>query len=252
MKIDILYEDKDIVAINKPAGLVVHSDGRTEEETLADWVLENYPKTKNVGEPTRGQNGEEILRPGIVHRLDRETSGVMLIAKTQKGFETLKKQFQEHQIQKTYHTFVYGEMSPYGRSLEGRKNNKGVIDRAIGRSSKDFRLKSAQRGAKGEMREAVTEYEVIFRGLGYSFVKVTPKTGRTHQIRVHFKAINYPLVSDKLYAPNIIKQRENTLGFKRLALHSYEIKFADVKGKEHSVTAPYPPDFVYALSLLQK
>ncbi len=238
MNLEILYEDENIVAINKPAGLVVHSDGKTKEESVADFVAEKYPEAKDVGEPARMPNGDVVPRPGIVHRLDRETSGVMLVAKTKKGFDCLKKQFQSHEIKKEYHAFVFGEV----------KNDKGTIDRPIGRSSQDFRKWSAQRGARGELREAVTEYEVASRAKGYSFVKVFPKTGRTHQIRVHFKAINYPLVADTLYAP----ERENELGFKRLALHSREISFENVEGKKVSVTAPYPKDFEKAIKFLEK
>jgi len=238
MNIEILFENKDVVALNKPAGLIVHSDGKTQENSLADWVLATYPKTKNVGEPGRTAHGEIVPRPGIVHRLDRETSGVILVAKTQKSFDSLKEQFQMHEILKEYHAFVYGEM----------KTDKGVIDRPIGRSSKDFRMWSAQRGARGEMRDAVTEYEVVTRAHGYSFIHTYPKTGRTHQIRVHFKAINYPLVADTMYAP----QRDNTLGFKRLALHSYTIEFTNLDGVRQVVQAPYPEDFKQALSVLQK
>ena len=234
----ILYEDKDIVAIDKPAGLVVHSDGKTVEPNLTDWILKKFPKSKDVGEPIQTTDGKIISRPGIVHRLDRETSGVMLVAKTKQGFECLKKQFQDHDIKKEYHAFVYGEM----------KNENGIIDRPIGRSKSDFRQWSAQRGARGEMREAITEYEVKEKASGYSYVAGFPKTGRTHQIRVHFKAINYPLVADSLYAP----KRENTLGFTRLALHSYRITFTDTKGKTETVTAPEPADFKRALLLLQK
>ena len=91
MNINILYEDKDILAVDKPAGLVVHSDGKTEEPNLVDWLLLKYPKIKDIGEPGRDSHGKEILRSGIVHRLDRGTSGVMLVAKTQKAFEHLKK-----------------------------------------------------------------------------------------------------------------------------------------------------------------
>lgn len=237
MEPTILYEDKDILVINKPAGLVVHSDGKTKELSLVDWLLAKYPEIKNVGEPWTNQKGETILRPGIVHRLDRETSGVMLVAKTQEVFENLKEQFQKHEVRKIYHAFVYGEM----------KDKKGVIERPIGRSNKDFRMFSAQRGARGEIREAMTEYEVISEAKGYTFVEVRPKTGRTHQIRVHFKAINYPLVADSLYAG----KRENTLGFKRLALHSYSVTFTDMKGEEKTITAPYPEDFASAVSALQ-
>lgn len=226
MDISILYKDKDIAAINKPAGLVVHSDGKIKEKTLADWILQKFPQAKDVG--------EDILRPGVVHRLDRETSGVMLIAKTQKGFETLKKQFQNHKIKKVYHAFVWREM----------KNDKGSIERPIGRSKSDFRKWSAQRGARGKMREAITNYEVLKKCNGYSLVKIMPKTGRTHQVRVHFKAINYPLVGDSLYGP----KRRNDLGFERLALHSQEIKFENIKGDIITVVAPEPKDFKIAKS----
>lgn len=253
MSIEILYEDNDVLAVNKPAGLVVHGDGKTEEPTLVDWILEKYPETKDVGEPGRNSKGEIIFRPGIVHRLDRETSGVLLIAKTQESFEFLKKQFQNHEVKKVYHAFVYGEMNPI--RADGRKrpisNGTGTdwhtIDRPIGRSTKDFRMWSAQRGARGEMREAVTDYKVLFKSDGYSFVEVYPKTGRTHQIRVHFKAINYPLVCDSLYAPN----HQNTLGFERLALHSYQVTFTGLDGLSHTITAPYPDDFKSAIKLLQ-
>lgn len=237
MEPTILYEDEDVVAVYKPAGLVVHSDGKTVEPTLVDWVLKKYPETKDVGEHGRTANGETIFRSGIVHRLDRDTSGVMLVAKTQKGFENLKKQFQAHEIKKEYHAFVSGEM----------KQDEGTIDRPIARSKKDFRQWSAQRGGRGELREAVTDYKVISRGHGYSFVEVFPKTGRTHQIRVHFKAINYPLVADPLYASST----ENSLGFTRTALHSYKITFVGLDGTPHTVTAPEPEDFAHALSLLQ-
>lgn len=234
----ILYEDIDIVAINKPSGLVVHSDGRTEEKTLVDWIIEKFPESQNVGESIITTDGKEIKRPGIIHRLDRETSGVMLIAKTKKGFDCLKNQFKLHTVSKEYRAFVYGKI----------KEDKGIINRPIGRSKKDFRMWSAQRGARGEMREAVTEYEVRFRSELYTFVSAFPKTGRTHQIRVHFKAINYPLVCDSLYAPD----RGNDLGFTRLALHSYRITFEDTSGQNQTITCPYPEDFVRAELILEE
>lgn len=238
MEIKVLYEDTHIVAVYKPAGLVVHSDGKTKEPNLSDWMLEMYPETKDVGEPGRTANGEMIIRAGIVHRLDRETSGVMLLAKTQEGFGVLKEQFQSHTIQKTYHAFVYGDV----------KTPKGRIDRPIGRSSQDFRKWSAQRGARGELRDAITDYVVSIHTPEYSFVEVKPQTGRTHQIRVHFKAINHPLVADSLYAPG----RDNTLGFTRLALHSYTISFIDIEGQNHTVSAEHPQDFTEALNRLQR
>lgn len=237
MQPEILYEDKDIIAINKPSGFVVHSDGKTDEPNLVDWLLLKYPEIKNVGEPGRNSSGEEVLRSGIVHRLDRDTSGVMLVAKNQKSFEFLKKQFQDRKIKKTYHAIVFGEVT----------NDKGLIDRPIGRSSQDFRKWSAQRGARGELRDAVTEYKVLFKNKAYSLLEVYPKTGRTHQIRVHFKAINHPLVSDSLYAPN----RGNILGISRTALHSKRVVFSNLSGVEIEVLCPYPKDFEFAVSSLQ-
>ncbi len=240
MQIPILYEDNDVVIVNKPAGLVVHADGRTKEKTLVDWILERYPGMEEIGEPLRlakprsGQATEEIIhRPGIVHRLDRETSGAMVIAKNQDSFIRLKGQFQDREVHKIYHAFVYGVM----------KNDEGTIDRPITRSKKDFRLWSAQRGGRGEEREAVTDYRVMERSDKFTFVEVMPKTGRTHQIRVHFKAINHPVLCDKLYAP----KQKSALGLKRLALHAYSIEF--VKGNREKITieAPYPDDFKAAI-----
>jgi len=233
----ILYEDNEVLVINKPSGLVVHSDGKTEEKTLVDWLIEKYPQIKEVGEPGKTANGETILRSGIVHRLDRETSGVMLVAKTQESFENLKNQFKDHEIKKIYQAFVLGEV----------KNDEDIIDRPISRSSKDFRRWTAQRGGRGEEREAVTEYKVLNRKDGFSLVEVYPKTGRTHQIRVHFKAINYPLVSDRLYGRVV----EDNLGFERLALHSKQVTFRLTNGEERTVLAPYPEDFEKAVDILQ-
>jgi len=235
-KIIVLYEDDGVVVINKPAGLVVHADGKREEPTLTDWVEKNYPESKGVGEPLTISNFDVIHRSGIVHRIDRETSGVMLVAKNQPAFLHFKKQFQDRAVNKIYHAFVYGKM----------KDDDGIIDRPIGRSKKDFRQWSAQRGARGTMREAVTHYKVMARGGGFSFVEVIPKTGRTHQIRVHFKAVNHPIVSDSLYAP----KKEKGLEFERLALHAYSIEFNSVDGKRIKVVAPYPEDFEKAVKIM--
>lgn len=236
--IKILYEDKDILALDKPAGLVVHSDGRTKEPSLADWILKKYPKLKSVGEPTMLADGRDIVRPGIVHRLDRDTSGVIVIAKNQKAFLHLKEQFQSRQVKKFYRAFVYGEM----------KDDRGIIDRPIGKSPSDFRQWSATRGAKGEMREALTRYRVIARGRGVSYIEAMPQTGRTHQIRVHLKAINHPVIGDELYAAG----RRPLLGFKRLALHALRIHFTLPDGKPMEVEAPLPEDFEGAIPKFNK
>ncbi len=240
MEIPILYEDDDVLAVYKPAGLMVHSDGRSEGPFLTDWILEHYPNLKGIGEPARTEEGEDIERPGIVHRLDRETSGVLLIAKNQIAHGRLKKQFQKHTIRKTYRLFVHGIINEEG----------GLIDRPIGRSKSDFRRWTAQRGARGETREAITEYMVLARkedgkemGKRYTYVEAMPRTGRTHQIRVHFKAISYPLIGDTLYAEN----HPYALGFKRLALHSYSIEYKKPDGEMNKIIAPLPEDFQNAV-----
>jgi 23S rRNA pseudouridine1911/1915/1917 synthase len=233
MEIPIIFENDEVLVVDKPTGLVVHSDGKTDEPALTDWVLEKYPEVESVGEPAR-YNGKEIARPGIVHRLDRETSGVIVLAKTQESFLNLKKQFQDREIEKTYNAFVYGAL----------KEEKGTIDRAIGKSKSDFRKWSAQRGARGELREAITDYKVLKKNKDFSYVEVSPKTGRTHQIRVHFKAINYPVVCDKLYAP----KRACELGFDRLALHARSITFSLLDGESVTVEADIPEDFKDALT----
>lgn len=243
MKINVLYEDDNYVIVNKPAGLIVHADGKTTEPTLVDWILKTYPEMKDVGEPLRLRSGqaigkeEIILRPGIVHRIDRDTSGVLVIAKNQKSFLDLKEKFKNREVSKIYHALVYGEM----------KEDEGVVDRPIARSRKDFRLWSAQRGARGKEREAVTHFKVLSRGHDVSLVEASPKTGRTHQIRVHFKAINHPILCDNLYAP----KRAAELGMERLALHATSIDFTSLKGKTIHAEAPFPKDFAGAIKALE-
>jgi len=232
----IITQTKDYALINKPAGLVVHSNGKTEEKTLCDFLLEHFPEIENVGEPIILQNGTIIKKPGIVHRLDRETSGIMLVALNQEAFTYFKELFKNREVKKTYHAFVY----------ENIKEDSGVIDKPIGRSRNDFRQWQAGSKARGEMRDAVTEFRVMGRSTdkSFTFVEAMPKTGRTHQIRVHFKHLSHPLVADALYAPN----RGNQLGFERMALHSKKIEFTGPDGVLVEAEAPYPDDFEKALN----
>ncbi len=232
----VIYEDSDILAVNKPAGLLTHGDGRSEAQTLADWVIEHCLAIEGVGEPMRLADGRVLARPGVVHRLDRETSGVMLIAKTQEAFAYLKQAFQTREIEKTYNAFVHGV--PRERS--------GTIARPIGRSRSDFRKYSAERGARGKLRDALTEYRILEAAGGFSFVEARPKTGRTHQIRVHFKATGHPLVCDRRYAP----RRACALGLTRLALHARQLSLVTLSGVRLTLEAPLPEDFEQALVLL--
>ncbi|MGI9118247.1 MAG: RluA family pseudouridine synthase [Minisyncoccia bacterium] len=244
----ILFENDDVLVINKPAGLVVHGDGRGDYYSLADWVIENYPGMASVGESMVRQLAEDpnesikIPRPGIVHRLDKETSGVMILAKNDRSFGYLKKQFLEHKIQKTYRAFLYGHVT----------KDMGTIDAPIGRNSGDIRKWVAGRGGHTAIREANTQYRVINRGKDSTGEKVTyveayPMTGRTHQLRAHFVYINHPIVSDYLYAG----QKPKLLGFGRVALHSLKLKIAISPGNVHVFEAPLPVDFVNAEALMQ-
>ena len=233
---DILFENDDVVVINKPEGLMVHATGHSDEATVVDWFLERYPTAKGVGEPQRSQKGEELERSGVVHRLDKETSGVMILAKTQDAFAHLKQQFHDRVAKKEYRAFVYGTV----------RERWGTIDRAIGRSTKDFRLRSAQHGARGLLRPSVTNWECIgtgrFAGEAFSYMKLTPKTGRTHQIRVHLQAIGRPIVGDTLYAKAEMAS-SNNLQFSRLALHAHVLEIELPNSGSQRFIAPLPQAF---------
>ncbi len=233
--IEVLYEDDECVVINKPSGLVVHEDGRSSESTVVDWLLARAPQARGVGEPGRAQDGTSLERSGVVHRLDRDTSGVLILAKTQDAFLHLKAQFHDRHARKEYRAFVYGTM----------KEKWGTINRPIGRHSKDFRLRSAERGARGMLREATTDWELIGQNSTHAYLKITPKTGRTHQIRVHLRAIGRPIVADTLYTPEDVLKKDR-LGFKRLALHAHRITLTLPDGEEYTFIAPLPLDFIEA------
>jgi 23S rRNA pseudouridine1911/1915/1917 synthase len=234
MEIPILFENDDILVINKPAGLMVHGDGRSTKPTLVDWILKERPALAGIGEPMAG-----IDRPGIVHRLDEDTSGALLIAKTQESFENLKAQFKDRETQKEYHAFVWGHF----------KENAGVVNEPIGRNASDFRRWHSGRGTRGEIRQAITRWEAASQFIDendepFSFMHLFPKTGRTHQLRVHMKFLQRPIVADSLYGPS----KPAALGFARLALHARKISFLSLLGENITIEAPYPPDFAGALA----
>jgi 23S rRNA pseudouridine1911/1915/1917 synthase len=244
-EITVLYEDADCAVLDKPAGLMVHPDGRSAGPFLTDWIIEKYPGTAQVGEPMKTPDGKEIYRPGIVHRLDRDTSGAIVIAKTPEAHAFLKERFQGRTVSKRYLAFVWGELT----------EEFGTIDRPIGRSGSDFRKWSAQRGARGEIREAETYWTRLWTGETkddrgktekFTLVQAEPKTGRTHQIRAHLQAIQHPVVCDTLYAP----KKPPALGFKRAALHARSIEFENREGKRIRATAPLPDDFKEAFRSL--
>jgi 23S rRNA pseudouridine1911/1915/1917 synthase len=227
--VSVIYEDDDVIAVNKPAGIAVHEDGHTTGPFLTDWVREHRPELVGVGETMRLQNGTVIDRPGVVHRIDRDTSGVLVLAKTQEAFMRLKEQFQGRGVEKVYHAVVWGEMT----------QASGTVDRPIGRSRKDFRLWTSGPTAGGTMRAATTRWHALAVGNGFSYLAVEPKTGRTHQIRVHMKDIGHPVVCDMRYGV----KKGCALGFTRLALHAHALSFTHPNGARITFEAPIPVEF---------
>lgn len=221
MKPEVLFEDEKLIVLDKPSGVIVYPDGKHDYPALESWLVETY-----------GEWGFYF-----VHRLDRETSGVMVVAKDEDTYEFLKEQFQERQVRKIYRAFVYGII----------KGERGIIDKPIGNARGGKGPRSTQK-PHGTLREAITAYRVIERTPEATYVEVFPKTGRTHQIRVHFASIQHPLISDVLYAPS----RPAMLGFKRLALHAYSLAFTHPNGAEMTVEAPLPKEFIEAEEKLRK
>jgi 23S rRNA pseudouridine1911/1915/1917 synthase len=231
LQLAIIYEDADVLLVDKPAGLVVHSDGRTEEPTLSDWVLAKYPILKDVGGMHTLDSGRYAPRVGILHRLDRETSGVIIIAKNDETFYFIQRQFLDRSIEKIYNAIVIGKL----------EQKEGVIDLPIGRSRSDFRKWTTGPDARGTLRPALTEYRVLKESGEFSLLELRPKTGRTHQLRVHLLALTHPILCDSRY------ESPCALGFTRLALHASNLTLKLPNGEMRTFTAPPPPDFTTAL-----
>ena len=230
----IIYEDENVIVIDKPAGLTVHaSDERHKRETLVSFLVEHHPPLKNIG--------ENALRPGIVHRLDKETSGLMVVAKNNETFFDLKKQFQERKIEKKYIALVSGAV----------EKNEGIIDTPLIKTGTTTRVMNGAAnqslaGGSGPNRSAITEYKVIGRYSEYTLVEIRPKTGRQHQIRVHFTSINHPIACDKLYGR---KAKKCPAGLTRHFLHAYHLKFT-LKNALMEFESELPKDLANALKML--
>ncbi len=242
MEPEVIFEDSDVVVLNKPAGLIVHSDGRTVEPSIAEWVLSHYPETKGVGEPWTSPQGEVVDRPGIVHRLDRTTSGVMIVARTQEAHAFLKEQFQSRSVTKEYRAIVYGRP----------KEDSGIIEKEITRIKSVPPRWGVAHDDTNKKRAAITEWKVVRRGVDpeskelVSVIAAFPKTGRTHQIRVHLKALHHPIVADHLYATG----KPAILGFERPALHALSLEITLPSGERRTFQAPLPDDFQKAEDLM--
>lgn len=263
IEIPVIYEDKNFIAVNKPSGLLVHgvpAGGKSpqsktsllrgrqmanREATLADWLRKHYPETSSVGD-------DPHMRPGIVHRLDKETSGVLIVARNQKSFEYLKMLFQKREIQKIYLALVWG----------APKNKTGVIDTPIGMREGTLRRSIHAERMK---KEARTEYRVKRElerdGQAFSLLEVFPKTGRTHQIRVHLASIGHPIVGDRLYGGkaqgtyHVSRITSHVLPVachmsqNRLMLHAASIEFTKQDGGRIRIEAELPKEFADLYSL---
>lgn len=230
-EIVILHDEKDFLVVYKPSGLLVHPTEAMEENTLTHFLLEKYPKLKGIG--------ENPVRPGIVHRLDRDASGILVIAKTQKMFEHLKNQFKERKIEKIYSVLVHGEVDQ-DHNIIDFDIDRGKDGKMVSRPNTDLlSLKKVQKRQPG--KEAITEFWVEKRYVNYSLLRVQIHTGRTHQIRVHMYAYNHPVVGDTLYCnKKLCKKRDREL--KRLFLHAKELSFLDLKGEKRSFEHELPKD----------
>jgi 23S rRNA pseudouridine1911/1915/1917 synthase len=216
--LEIVYEDKDIVVINKSAGLTVHPAPGHRENTLVNAILAKYPDMASF-------NGSE--RPGIVHRLDKDTSGLMVIARNKKAQDDLIKQFKRHEVNKGYITLVKGKLEP----------EHGVIDAPIGRHPVHRQRMAVVKGG----RDAKTDYKVIKYIGSYTLLEVILQTGRTHQIRVHLAAIGFPVVGDNVYG---VKSPY----LKRQFLHAYKLGFnLPSNGDYREFNAELPDDLQSAL-----
>lgn len=235
--IAILYEDPHLVVVNKPPGMVVHPGAGNLKGTLVNALLYRCRDLSGIG---------GVLRPGIVHRLDKDTSGVLVVAKTDEAHESLARQFRERSVKKVYITLVYGDM----------ENDDGIVDLPIGRHPVKRRFMSV-RHSHG--KEAITRWEVIERFGFCTLLRVETLTGRTHQIRVHLKAIGHPVVGDQLYGSRrkVVFNgdrvtQERLFKMKRQALHAFMISITHpVYGKPMDFVAPLPGDMEELLGFLR-
>ncbi len=224
----ILYEDPDVVAIDKPAGMVVHAGFGHRSGTVVNALLHRFGSLSSV-------NGD--IRPGIVHRLDKETSGVLVIARTDKAHLALARQFHDREVEKIYFALVHGQM----------KEPKGRITAPIARDPVHRTRMTARLGSG---RPALTEYEVIEDLERFSYMRINLGTGRTHQIRVHLSSIRHPIVGDRLYGAPAIVPGLAPLG--RFFLHAHRLRFqSPATGEPVVVKSPLPSELARFLESLR-
>lgn len=237
LPLHILYEDPSIIIIDKPAGMVVHPAKGNPSGTLVNALLYHCKDLSGI-------NG--VMRPGIVHRLDKDTSGVMVIAKEDRAYHQLTKQFKNRTVEKIYLAIAYGKFS----------RDEGLIDVAIGRHPSQ-RKRMSIRAKKG--RPSITQWKVMERFEDFTLLEISPRTGRTHQIRVHLSSMGHPLLGDPLYGrkgrPGSIQDsvlKESVKKMNRQALHAHRLEFIHPRTGERIIfTSPMPEDMREVLEWLR-
>ena len=226
MPLDIIYEDDDMLVINKEKGIVVHPGSGNPDGTLANAVMAKCKGSLS------GIGGK--IRPGIVHRIDKDTSGLIIVAKNDTAHINLSKQIQDREVKKTYIALVRGVI----------KENEATINMPIGRSSKDRKKMAVTKDGK----EAITHFKVLKRYNGFTLLEVKIETGRTHQIRVHLSEIGYPIVGDEVYSNG-----KNPFGVKGQMLHAEKLELKHPRtGKDLTFEAPVPKYFANIINQLEK
>lgn len=245
---EIIHETTDYLVINKPAGLAVHGGGNLKEATLIDWLIGKYPKIKEVGDDPK--------RPGIVHRLDQDVSGLMVIAKNPASFLNLKNQFKQRSVTKEYLALAYGKMSQDYGTIEFpiTRSQSGHRMAALPANAVDLLTRRHPRGRdQGNIeswlksRKAWTEFTVLKKFVNYTLLSLKIKTGRTHQIRVHLFALGHPLVGDDLYFTKKTKEKNKKLNLGRIFLVSYHLGFRDLNNQEQDFQIELPGDLAERL-----
>jgi len=239
MNVKIIQENKDYLIIYKPAGLIVHGGNGIDEPTLVDFLITKYPELEKVG--------EDPIRPAIVHRLDKEVSGLMIIPRNNSSFDYFKEQFKSRKIKKEYLALVLGKID----------KDEGVIDFPIKRSSQGHKMAAIPKSNKNydstnieknianrslgniraleSSRQAITEFLVLKKLINFTLIQIKLKTGRTHQIRVHFSAFGHPLLGDNLYGNKKSKSKNIKLKMNRIFLLANKLNFVDPDGKQQKI-----------------
>lgn len=221
--LEVAYEDEDIAVVNKPVGMTVHPAAGHTDDTLANAAVHRWPQIVTVGEPDR---------PGIVHRLDKDTSGLMIVALTERAYDPLKKMIHDHEITRIYSALVHGIP----------KSPEGVIDAPIGRSAHHRKRQAISEDGLPSR----THYRVDYELGDYAFLEIRLETGRMHQIRVHMDAIGHPVIGDQTYG-----KQKNLPNLNRQFLHASKLEFTHpITGNELSISSELPEDLTRALKTL--